>query len=117
MYKNNHIQPISCHDNPLCIVFGDFSGSLSRYVHKNASELRSQAIPEFLSEDFPSRRSRYLVCEDHFPNLFVWSNLPEKIKGLKCENHSNSNRHYDIDSIIVCLIEKNLLSNVIDHML
>ena len=72
---------------------------------RNALEFRRQAVSEFLSEDLTSHRPRNLIDEDHFPNLLVWSNLPEK-KKLKFENHSNTN----IDST------SNINSNIVELM-
>jgi len=75
------------------------------HTKRNALEFRRQAVSELLSEDLPSHRPRNLVGEDHFANLLEWSNLPTK-KGLKFENHSNTN----IDS------RSNINSNIIELM-
>lgn len=122
------------------IIFNIFHAMITHYAksmvifqdHLDMSKKMPQSleVKQFLScfrRIFPVADLGILSVKTTFRTFLYGATCQEKKKSLKCENHSNSNRHYDIDSsshidsnileFHVCLIEKNLLSNVIDHML
>lgn len=114
----NHTKPISCikitHYSILSLVILQYILYLCR--EKNALEFRSQAMPELLTKDLPSSRPWYLVSEDNFPYLLVWSNLPEMCWNVKnyiqvviwIQNYQRT---------LVYHINKNLLSNIVHNVL
>jgi len=104
------------------VIFQDHS----RYVQKMPQSLEVRQFLSCFRRIFPVADLGILSVKTTFQTFLYGATCQEK-KRFKCENHSNSNRHYDIDSssnidsniieLHVSLIEKNLLSNVIDHML